>query len=876
MFIEEFELYKIPIIANGVRLPEYRPTKEQYEELGLKSEVSNYEFLCKLCKVGLDKRIVNKVKKEQLQEYFDRCDEELSIIESLGFTDYILIIWDICYFGDKNGIPRGPGRGSVCSSLVCFATGITEIDAIEHQTLFTRFLNKARAKVNIVDGIKYVDGSLTPDIDQDQCYFRRKEILEYIGTRYPGKTCKLLTLSTLSSKILIKDVLKIIEEASEPEANLASDLIEKEFGIPEDIDAAMLENDKFKEWSQKHQQVCKIAISLSGLIRGHGQHASAVLLAYDNISDLIPLQLSSTKEVISGYDMYSSQQVLLKIDELGLKTVSHVDKICKLVGIRADDIDIYDKSIYDFLQDFRFSYGIFQFESFAQGSIAKKIRPKCFHEILCGLAISRPGASSFLSQYLDYIHRGIYKSIHPIIDKVLKPFGGVCLFQESLLKMLNNLGMDLDSCELLRRGIGKKDQKAIQEYKQKIYDVCEKNKHPKEVANLVWKIADDSKGYQFSISHSAAYSKLCCQTIYLKVHYPKEFFLTLLQMSIEESDQQEIVSNIHAEMRQYGIKLLPPHLLKSDMDFTIEGDNIRFGLISIKGLTPKTVEKLNKFKHQYSSKFEIFEGASQSNLSIGITCALLAAGALDDIGNTQKSRSKLVLEACVYNLLTENEVKLALLYGEKYNYDLFKLIKALNQELKNEKGKPLIKDSRLETIKKRYQPYKQIYEQNKKSEPLANWWYEKTLLGYTYDQTLKHVFRKEYPNLMTIEEVNNAEVDEYVSFVGFIKETTSGTAKNAKKTKYFKMSLSDESAACTVLTFNDNILTLKAGNKGKLPNKEDIIVVKGVRKGDAVFSNHIEVQNHRIFLKLKDIKSANDRKNEEKGEITLDKPASQE
>jgi DNA polymerase III alpha subunit len=303
-------------------------------------------------------------------------------------------------------------------------------------------------------------------------------------------------------------------------------------------------------------------------------------------------------------------------------------------------------------------------------------------------------------------------------------------------------------------------------------------------------------------------------------------------------------------MDLFNIKLLPPHIINSEMDFSVEGNDIRFGLLSIKGISDKSIERLNNFRSKYATKFDVFKSAQQAKLSIRVLSPLIQAGALE---NFKQSRSKVVLEAQLWNILTQNEQKYCMVYGEKFDYDLFKIIKFLNNT-KDEKGKQIIKDTRLETIRKSYDPYKKIYEQNSRNERFANWYYENKLLGYTYNTTLKDIFSDQKPDLLNIREVNEAPEGLPVLFIGIIKEQYLGTANNSKKTRYLRLSIQDESSKLTTLIFNDKIDECKEMNN-ILPDEGNIVIVKGRKKGeDTVFADLIAIQDHKIYMKLGEVK----------------------
>ena len=858
-FYDNFSALNVPALQNGVRLPEFKPSEEQYAYAKLPNTVSSKEFIRELCRIGFKEKVKNSVPKEQHQVYIDRVKEELDIIEQLGFIDYILMVWDICDFCKHAKIPTGPGRGSVSSSLVCYLIGITKVDAIKHGTFFTRFLSKSRAKYKMVDGIKYIEGSLAPDIDQDIDFLRRQEVIQYLQKKYPARTCKLLTTQTLSSKILIKEVLKKYEEAHEEQANFASGLMEKIHGIPQEIRDALSddkekENEKFKEWAKDHKETVAIALKLAGLQKSMGIHASALAISFDPIDTLIPMQLSAPDaeskemEVVTAYDMYSAQEICLKFDLLGLKTVSLIDDVCKQIGIKADDIDVNHPSIYEFLQGNRGLHGIFQFESHSQGEISKKIKPKIFKQIVDALAISRPGASSFLSQYIDYVHRGEYKTIHPLIDPIMKETGGVCLFQETLLKMVNTLGLELDECEGLRKAIGKKLPDKIKEYKEKIYTICEKNGHPKEVADLIWKIAEDSAGYQFNLSHSIAYGMISAQTVYLKANYPKEFFLGCLHIAREDSKKIEKIGIISQEMKQYGFEMLPPDLVASDLDFKIEANGIRYGLSFIKGVSDKTIEKLQKFRAETKiNKFQVFQSLNQVGLNIGVGSSLIQAGCMTEFS---KSRSRLVLELQTWNILTPAEKKLAMTLGEKFSYDLLNLLLFLRDN-KNDKGKLYIKETRFETIKTKYNVYKAIYSQNSKNEQFANWFYEKTVLGFSYSSTLKDVFDSHIKGLRALADINSEVPDIRISGIAVVKKCY--TAKSKAGNPYAKINIEDETGEAQIKIFNQKLQLCKEVNGG-LPEEEDIVIFKGTTKEGCIFADEVVVQNSKIYMRLRDVK----------------------
>lgn len=359
-----------------------------------------------------------------------------------------------------------------------------------------------------------------------------------------------------------------------------------------------------------------------------------------------------------------------------------------------------------------------------------------------------------------------------------------------------------------------------------------------------------AEGAVTSNSHSCSYAALAASTVYLKFNHPKEFFLALLQMSKHEPDPIGQISIIQKEMIHFGIKLLPPHLQKSEIDFAIEGGNIRFGLSSIKGVSEKTIEKLLNFKAENLSKLEMFEAAKEAGLTIGILCALIQAGALEDYKN---SRVKTVYEAQLWNVLTDREKSLVLQHAPAFDFSPVLTLRYI-QTMKDEKGKPLIKDSRIDTIKKKCERYKLIYEQNIKCESFANWWYENILLGYASSCRLIDIFKEKISGLTEIGLIEEQPNDCRVSFIGKITEEVKRGVSRGKGSKYAMMYISDETGVAKAMIFNKKLEECETLN-ARLPKEGDIVIVKGSKKEGAIFADLIAVQQNKIFTKLAEFKA---------------------
>ena len=845
-FTNKFEGISFDIY--GVRLPKFKPKEKK--ELNLNKK-DNLSFLKALCSHGLQTRpLIN----EKRQEYVDRAKDELRIIEELGFVDYILLVYDVINYCADENIPTGLGRGSAAGSLVLYLIGVTHVDPIKYGLYFERFISKTRAKKQIVDGITYLDGELMCDVDIDVCYYNRPKVLQYLEEKFKGKTAKILTLNTLTSKLLIKECGKVVASKDETEMNTVSSYIPKVFGKVQSLDTAVEEVPEFRDWCDKNQNVYNVAKKLGGLIKNKGVHPSGVLLSYKDLESSCPVELSSDKDQVSGYDMNWVSLSNVKLDILGLRSVSVVDQACKEIGINVTDIDLEDSFIYQKLQDLRSPHGIFQIEADANFRVCQKVKPKNLEQLSAVLALARPGALAFVDQYANYSNNDVCDTIHPVFDDILSTTGGVCLYQEQMMQMAHKIGFTLDEAEILRRIVGKKKVAEVKKWKKKIAEKVKQNNLDPDVGDVLWKVLEDSANYSFNKSHSLAYACLAASTVYLKFKYPKEFFLALLKMTRHEPDPVKEISKIAKEFDLFGIELLPPHIVKSALDFKIEGDDIRFGLLSIKGISDKSIDKLMDFRKDFATKFEIFQGAKEAGISSAILCPLIQAGALEGF---KQSRTKVVYEAQVWNLLTDREKRFALPLGEKFDYDLVRVIKHLNGTIKDDKGKQIIKDSRLETIKRKQEPYEKIYQQNRKNEQFANWYYENHLLGYTHGVSLRDIFAEKRDGMIelsSVREVENMPLKDKAIFVGTISDKPY-KGKSRRGASYLRLEVADETGVIRVMIFNEKLERCERDNEG-LPKEGNIVIIKGVKVDEAVFADMITIQDNNVYTKLSQIKNS--------------------
>ena len=785
---------------------------------------------------------------------YDRLREELAVFKDLGFVDYVLLNWDIMNFCKENNIPTGAGRGSAAGSLVLYVIGITNINPIEYDLFFERFVSKSRARKIEHNGEIYLDGSLLADVDNDISYDRRPEVIEYIEKKYVGKTSKILTLNTLSGKLCMKECGKIVEELSEIDVNQISDTIPKHFGMVAKLDVAYEESESFKGYADRYAKAFKIAKKLEGLNKNTGVHPSGISISYYPLEEIMPLQHTNDGSLVSGYDMNDVASLSVKFDILGLRTLSVVHDVCNQLGIKEQDIDPNDPSVYQALSCLRAPQGLFQIEAETNFKVCQLISPRNLEELSAVVAIARPGALDFKDHYATFVRTGDFQSVHEFFDDVLSYTGGIPLYQEQLMKMAVKVGFSLDEAEQLRRIVGKKKVDQMPAWKAKIEDKVRSNNLDPEIAAVLWKVAQDSANYSFNKSHSISYAHLAALTVYLKFNHPQEFFLSLLKYAKYEPSPHEEIAKISQELPHFDIRLLPPDLNKSDIDFKIEGKNIRYGLNSIKGVSDKVLTSLLEFREDsFANKYEVFLSAKQAGVNIGTLSALIQAGLLDSF--VESSRSRLVLEAQTFNTLTDREKRNFIALGDKYNYDILEAIHDTSKSgAVGDDNRKMFTEKRFGTFKKKFQPYKDIYEMNIRHVKYANWYFEEKLLGYSYSHTVREIFDNGQDFTAAVE-MRDMSDRAHVKFVGTITDIIRRTSRNGNK--YARITLQDESGMVNGLFLDsarDQRLSNYLESGKKLPKKADIIIIHGTLGDDVVFIDKIFPLKDKIYMKLSDVK----------------------
>ncbi len=585
------------------------------------------------CYKGLEKRL--KIVPSKLhQEYIDRLELEIKIINNMKFPGYMLIVWDFVAFAKSQNIPVGPGRGSAAGSLVAFSLEITDIDPIPYGLLFERFLNPERVSM--------------PDIDMDFCQSRRGEVIDYVVQKYGRENvAQIITFGKLLAKGVIRDVARVLE-VPYSEADAMAKLIPDELGI--DLKNSFEKEPKIRELVESNPKAARVwefALALEGLNRNAGTHAAGVVINNEPLWNKTPLFKPSGMDTIAT--QYSGKYVedvdLIKFDFLGLKTLTVIDEAVKLVELRHNqkfdwhDKNVNDRQVYDLIQTGH-TIGLFQIESQGMQQLNSKLKPTCFEDIIAVLALYRPGPmeSGMLDDFIERKH-GRAEITYPFaeLEPILKPTYGVIVYQEQVMQIVQTIGgFSLGGADLVRRAMGKKIKEEMDRLKGQFADGASAKGFDKQKAEDLFDLIVKFAGYGFNKSHSAAYAMVTFYTSYLKAYHQTEFMAALLT---SEKDNTDKVVKYVDEAKRLGIKLLPPDINKSLLVFSthkVDGeDAIIFGLGAIKGageIAINTILDVRQKEGEFKDLSDFVSKIDSSKVNKKVIESLVKSGALDSFG----------------------------------------------------------------------------------------------------------------------------------------------------------------------------------------------------------------------------------------------------
>ena len=620
--------------------PVFRPPNQQ----------TDTEYLKDLC----HERMYERYGDELTERHWKRLEYELSVINSKGYASYFLIVWDFVEFARRNGIPCG-ARGSACGAIVAYLLRLGDVCPLKYDLLFERFLDPSRTE--------------PPDIDIDFCRDRRQMVIDYTKQKYGERNvAQIGTFGTLKAKNAIRDVGRALNVPLQRVSELAK-MIPETLNIK--LETALTESADLKaayDTDPVAREVLTFAIAVEGLARSAGTHAAGVVIADVPLDTVLPLQTITGKEdIITQWDGPTVEKVgLLKMDFLGLRNLTILDKAVNNVTRTHPDFDfehvkthLDDKKTFALLQRGE-TKGVFQLESGGMRDLLTKMKPDCFADIIATSALYRPGPleGGMVMEYVDVKHgRKPPRKVHPVVDEVLAETYGVMVYQEQVMRILNRVGnIELSKSYKCIKAISKKSQEIISSFHEEYIAGAVSNGISEQVAQELWSLIVAFAGYGFNKSHSTAYGLIAYETAYLKAHYPVEFMAALLSCEMESTER---ISEHVDDARRMKIEVLGPNVNQSDVDFSVLGHKITFGLAALKGVGHNVVQAIvdeRTARGPFKDIFNLTERVDPKVLTKGMLETLIKAGTLDCLPGTRAQQSAIV-ERAVQSALSRQKDK---------------------------------------------------------------------------------------------------------------------------------------------------------------------------------------------------------------------------
>ena len=579
--------------------------------------------------------------KHSISEYEDRLNSEIAMIRQMKFSSYFLIVWDLYRYAREQAIPVGPGRGSVAGSLVAYSMAITDVDPLEYDLFFERFLNPERVSA--------------PDIDMDFCMNRRGEMIEYTAKKYGrDNICQIITFGTMAARGVIKDVGRALN-IPYGEVDKIAKLIPDELNIT--LDRALKEEPRLNEeiaTNPATARLFEIARRLEGLSRHPSIHAAGIVITPEPLIELVPLAKTTKDEITTQYSMKELESIgVLKMDYLALTTLTVIDdtmrRVRDEVGVDVNlmSLSLTDQDIYRLFAEGR-TNGIFQFESGGMKEELRRLKPTQFEDLIALNALYRPGPMSMIPDFIERRHGKVdVKYPHPMLEEILKETCGVIVYQEQVMQIGSKMGgFSLGQSDILRKAMGKKQKEVMDAYRPKFVDGAKDKGVPQKIAEQVFALMEKFAEYGFNKSHATAYALLAYQTAWLKVNHPVQFMTALLSSEIGNTDK--IVMYL-AECRDMGISVLPPDINESMVRFHSTGGNIRFGLLAVRNVGEAAIGSVIECRNKHGKFRDLFhfcEEVDSRSLNKRALESLVKSGAFDSLG-WRRSQYMAMLDAAI-------------------------------------------------------------------------------------------------------------------------------------------------------------------------------------------------------------------------------------
>lgn len=774
------------------------------------------EYFELLAKEGLEERYEGR---EITKDVWDRFDFEVDVIKSMGYSGYFLITQDFIVAAKERGIPVGPGRGSAAGSLVAYALKITNVNPLDYDLLFERFLNPARQSM--------------PDIDVDFADDQRGEVIDYVKETYGDEAvCQIVTFNTLSSKAVLKDVGRVLKIPIKTIESINKHIPSK-FGKVYSIDQALEEVPELKWVKESNdptiQELIKYGRILQGMNRNNSKHAAGVVIAPGPVDDYVALAMAgASKDLVTQFNMkeLEGSAGLLKMDFLGLRTLTIIRDTLTLVKknrnieIDPDEIPLDDKKTYELFSKGQ-TTAVFQFESGPMREYLRKLQPTCIKDLAAMNALYRPGPMEYINDFIDRKHgRAEPTYLHEILKPILEETYGIIVYQEQVIQLANKVaGMSLAEADILRRAMGKKDLEAMQEQRKKFIEGA-KNVHniQEKTAADIFDAIDKFANYGFNKSHAVAYSIVAYQTAYLKANFLPEFLAANLTNEFTNTDKVTIFLD---DCRRLGVEVMTPNVNIPSVYFSVEDGRIVFGMCAIKNVGVGAVEEIErarkKLGRDFTTIFDLCSNIDTRVVNKRTLEGLVLAGAMDSLKGHRAQNFAAIEQALEYG----HKVKHA---KDSFENSLF-----------GDAGEEFIVE----------EPVLEEVEQWKDKELLAR---ERQVLGFYLSKHPLREYEVEYKSFATVHlgepDTFASEDVESVRACGVVTDLRTKIDKAGRVMAFFK--LDDLSGSCECLMF-----AKVYEEYGNLIEEENTIMVIGKPEssGDAIKLHINEAYD------LKDVKS---------------------
>ncbi|MDL2232742.1 DNA polymerase III subunit alpha [Ruminococcaceae bacterium OttesenSCG-928-L11] len=617
---------------------EFGQTKLPYYEAPDGSD--NETFIRRMCYDGLRKYYGDSPAPEVTQ----RLEYELNVITTMGYVDYYLIVWDFIHYAKSQGIPVGPGRGSGAGSLVAYCIGITGVDPIKYNLLFERFLNPERISM--------------PDFDIDFCYERRQEVIDYVVQKYGSDhVAQITTFGTMLARGALRDVGRALG-MSYGAVDVIAKSVPYELGMT--LDKALeLSPDLRKFYDQDNQakELIDMARKVEGMVRHCSVHAAGVVITRDPADTYVPLQ-KSDESIVTQFTMTTLEELgLLKMDFLGLRNLTVISDVEKMVreyepDFSIENIPLDDKGVFEMFGKGQ-TNGVFQFESGGMKNVLVQLGPEHMEDLIAVISLYRPGPMDSIPTYIRNRHNpSLVTYKHPLLEPILKVTYGCIVYQEQVMEICRKLaGFSYGHADIVRKAMSKKKHDVMQrERKNFIYGAKKEdgsvecvgaiaNGVSEAIANEIFDEMDSFASYAFNKAHAAAYALVAYQTAYLKLYYTKEYMAALLTSILDSSTK---VSEYIGECKKLGIDVLPPDVNESGLGFTVVGDKIRFGLLAVKNLGRGLIKALieERSEKKFTSLYDFLDRMHGRELNRRAVESLIKCGALDSFGYNRRQMAE--------------------------------------------------------------------------------------------------------------------------------------------------------------------------------------------------------------------------------------------